>query len=387
MLRTPIKSPWNVVSMVCLESAILDAPSLFTSTLIYEKTNELVRMIDVDPDCPYVLIDDHFDYWRNDHFTDPSMKFSNLQQTNPSSMRSVMTQTINTAMTDIDNVAKFLCRFIFETKAFRCYIGPYYLNDIKQITYVKLPGDIQPCYIEWQTSPQGTYLGGYLGEAAATPLSYENPGTWTKVSAKLKAFDSPVFTLVPLPILSGYINSIGDEVSKVQHNTDPDNSWSFGCSYRLAGKWLKLFGINPFQYTDVNTDGKYLLVSETNPLICKLQNEGYNMLYLHSNFGKSVSAASSTLDNNYIVPTNILWPIQIVSNPSQKTYFVNYNTAGKVSYFMPIMEEIEVYFTDEWGDRLTDYIDFQLVLTFDFAPPEPLPEPNTIKRARRELNM
>ena len=111
------------------------------------------------------------------------------------------------------------------------------------------------------------------------------------------------------------------------------------------------------------------------------------MLYVHSNFGKSVSAASSALDNNYIVPTNILWPIQIVSNPGQKTYFVNYNTAGKVSYFMPIMEEIEIYFTDEWGDRLTDYIDCQLVLTFDFAPAEPLPEPNTIKRARRELNM
>ena len=122
-------------------------------------------------------------------------------------------------------------------------------------------------------------------------------------------------------------------------------------------------------------------------MVCRLQNEGYNMLYLHSNFIKSVSAASSSVDNNYIVPTNILWPIQIVSNPGQKTYFVNYNTAGKVSYFMPIMEEIEIYFTDEWGDRLTDYIDCQLVLTFDFAPPEPLPEPNTIKRARRELNM
>ena len=66
---------------------------------------------------------------------------------------------------------------------------------------------------------------------------------------------------------------------------------------------------------------------------------------------------------------------------------INYNTAGKVTYFMPILEEIEIYFTDEWGDRIVDYIDFQMVLTFDFAPPEPLPEPNTIKRARRELNL
>ena len=58
------------------------------------------------------------------------------------------------------------------------------------------------------------------------------------------------------------------------------------------------------------------------------------------------------------------------------------NTAGKVSYFMPIMEEIEIYFTDIWGDLITDVIEFQIVLTFDFAPPDPLPEPETIKRAR-----
>ena len=54
------------------------------------------------------------------------------------------------------------------------------------------------------------------------------------------------------------------------------------------------------------------------------------------------------------------------------------NTAGKVSYFMPILEEIEIYFTDVWGDLITDAIDFQIVLTFDFALPDPFPEPETI---------
>ena len=43
------------------------------------------------------------------------------------------------------------------------------------------------------------------------------------------------------------------------------------------------------------------------------------------------------------------------------------NTAGKVSYFMPIMEEIEIYFTDEWCDMVTDEIDFQIMLTFKRA--------------------
>ena len=81
----------------------------------------------------------------------------------------------------------------------------------------------------------------------------------------------------------------------------------------------------------------------------------YVMLYVYSNFEKkSVSVVSSALGNNYIVPTNIHWPIQIISNSLQKTYFVNYNNAGKVSYFMPII--------------IIKYIDFQETLTIDFAP-------------------
>ena len=47
LLRTPIKSPWNVVSMVCLESAILDAPSLFTDSLIDDPSNALVRLVHI----------------------------------------------------------------------------------------------------------------------------------------------------------------------------------------------------------------------------------------------------------------------------------------------------------------------------------------------------
>ena len=384
MLRTPIKAPWNVVSMVCLESAILDAPSLFTQSLIEDPSNALIRIIHVDP-AVAAFTEDRLDYWS----TDQSMVATasqTFQQTNSKTIKDLFIKTIHTAMSDVDQVAKFLCEFIYNTRAFRCYIGPYYKIG-NTINYIKLPGDLEPCYIEHRTSSTGPYLGGYLGEAYNAGLSYENPATWQKVSAKLKCFDSIIFTLVPLPALDGYMDVAGHQVSFIQHQLHPDQSWAFTCSYRLAGKWLKLFGFNPFQYTDVDESGKYLLCSASEPLTCRLQNEGYNMLYLHSNFGKSVSAASSALDNNYIVPTNILWPIQIVSNPGQKTYFVNYNTAGKVSYFMPIMEEIEIYFTDEWGDRLTDYIDCQLVLTFDFAPPEPLPEPNTIKRARRELNM
>ena len=52
---------------------------------------------------------------------------------------------------------------------------------------------------------------------------------------------------------------------------------------------------------------------------------------------------------------------------------------------MHIMEDIEVYFTDDWGDIITRVFDWQIMLTFDFVLPDwyPLnfPEPGTIKRA------
>ena len=252
------------------------------------------------------------------------------------------------------------------------------------------PGDIAACYIEYSKNDTQSYLGGYLGGFVnPKDTGVNNVVTVQELSTRLKTLSALTFTLVPLPSLIAtykFPPSRAVDPATGQHEYE-GGTYEFVSSFRLAGKWLKLFGINPHKYTDIYKEGKYINISALQPLMCKLQNDGYNMLYLHSNFAKSVSAASTDLDNNYIVPTNILWPIQIVSNPNEKTYFVNYNTAGKVSYFMPIMEEIEVYFTDEWGDRLTDYIDFQLVLTFDFAPPEPLPEPNTIKRARRELNM
>ena len=69
-------------------------------------------------------------------------------------------------------------------------------------------------------------------------------------------------------------------------------------------------------------------------------------------------------------------------NAGGTAVITNMNTAGKISYFMPILEEIEIYFTDIWGDLITGAIDFQIVLTFDFALPDPFSEPQTIKRAR-----
>ena len=61
MLRTPIKSPLNVVSMVCLESAILQAPSMFTPNIMDDVTNQFKRYIDISPSAG--TEDNIQDYW------------------------------------------------------------------------------------------------------------------------------------------------------------------------------------------------------------------------------------------------------------------------------------------------------------------------------------
>ena len=47
MLRTPIKAPWNVVSMVCLESTILEAPSMISHSLLDDPSNQLTKYVSV----------------------------------------------------------------------------------------------------------------------------------------------------------------------------------------------------------------------------------------------------------------------------------------------------------------------------------------------------
>ena len=62
---------------------------------------------------------------------------------------------------------------------------------------------------------------------------------------------------------------------------------------------------------------------------------------------------------------------------------INIHTAFAKS----VLDFSNISLMNEWGDRIIDQLYFQMVLTFDFATPEPFPEPPTTKRARREFNL
>ena len=60
---------------------------------------------------------------------------------------------------------------------------------------------------------------------------------------------------------------------------------------------------------------------------------------------------------------------------------------GKIPFNMPILDEIEVYFTDKYGNIIDDIREFTCILTFDFSERLPTKEAMTTKRARRTLAM
>ena len=97
-------------------------------------------------------------------------------------MKQILRNTINLSMTHVDQVASFLCEFIFKTKAFRCYLGGYY-KDGNTITYITQSGDVQPCYIEWSKDSVGDFLGGYHGGYSVLSITATHHVTVEMLSA------------------------------------------------------------------------------------------------------------------------------------------------------------------------------------------------------------
>ena len=204
IFRTPIKAPWNVVSMVCLESAILQAPSMFTPNIINDESNQFKRYIDISPDAG--TTSNIQDYWSTKNAT--LVDGTTNAQTNTRPIKDILQHTINANMSLIDLVAKFFCEFIFQTKAFRLYLGPYTLDSEGSPVYTTYPGDARPAYINWTMDDDGNeYLEGYVAEDGPYPGSIDNPIIWPMLSMKLQRNQTRTCTLVPLSRLNGIMLS------------------------------------------------------------------------------------------------------------------------------------------------------------------------------------
>ena len=231
--------------------------------------------------------------------------------------------------------------------------------------FTNLAYNIPGCYftLPYYVNVNGIFNTFYYD---ATQQAYHVGHTFAAATA------NPQLTALQLAgILSDYLRNL--------------NTYSFsitsrvaGVRYGFAGEWVKLFGQTPL-YKDQGQS--YYCDTETSWVVT-LNTTGYRYLNLHTNFARAVYTSN---DEGVIAPTDVLWCIPIRSDPGETTYYDNVNTAGKIPYNTNIIETIEVYFTDEWGDWVTDMEEFTITITFDFSPKQQLTQAPTIKQARRNL--
>jgi len=325
------------VSMVCLESYTILPPSMFTHTLMHDGSNFFQRRTFAAGSAAVATQD----YWTGTGAANANTQgvaggSSWADATNLRDIRGLMTRLEFVDMTNMDNVAQFLYDFILQTRAFA-------------ITFGCLPGNGDVVNtIFWETNVVNNIT---IGRVQAPYQLYNTSGiAWG--TANTYASFTPTLLAARLKLM----NQINFTIRSVA-SLDANGGTS---EFRLGGKWLKAVHQNPDE-KDVGVVGQYVSFSsaaDSPTLTLQYGHDGYNNLCIHTSFAKSVYTCPSGLSQRTVAPTNILWAVQIISSPYQRTYFTNMNTAGKVSYCMPIMEEIEIYFTDEWGDIVTDEIDF-----------------------------
>lgn len=144
-------------------------------------------------------------------------------------------------------------------------------------------------------------------------------------------------------------------------------------SIKITGPILKFFG----WYDESGVE-----IAANTAKIAVLQNKGYDFLNIHTNLGRSVMNGDK--NDNQIKRGNILWTLPMTSLPSETLLFTNYNNGGKLPYQDEMVEEIYIYFTDIWGDRVP-VSKFSMVLLFDAHEIETATPGPTIKRARTQM--
>ena len=86
-----------------------------------------------------------------------------------------------------------------------------------------------------------------------------------------------------------------------------------------------------------------------------------------------------------LAPSDIIWTILCPQDPGQFMFYSNFLSEGKIPFHNPIMETVDLYFTDEDNDPVLSMEEWTVILTFDYLPQEARQEALTSKRARRTL--
>lgn len=166
---------------------------------------------------------------------------------------------------------------------------------------------------------------------------------------------------------STYLSATIDDVTEYTEDTNFENV------IVLSGKLLKIFNwYNPTSSTTVTLNN-----GETKTAVMKA--EGYNVLNMHSNFTRAHYNTVSGSES--MKRSDVLYSFPVTGTVGSDV-FAEPNHTG-LPFQDDLIEEIYIYFTDTFGDRVT--VDFyQLVLAMTTEEQTQIEEPKP-KKPRLEL--
>ena len=141
---------------------------------------------------------------------------------------------------------------------------------------------------------------------------------------------------------------------------------------RMTGNLLKMFKVSP--YSSITLIGANATVD------CVLANHGVNILKVHSNIGRSIM--TSTASQPGLSQSNTLWVVNATSESNTLAWYTSQGIMNACPYITSTIDEINVYFTDEWNTKLTEMNNFTLMLSFDYKEKESTKSVNSLKRSR-----
>jgi len=151
MLRTPIISPMNVVSMVNLESCVLQTPTYFSTSVLGSNHNAF--------DVYNAAGTWQYSVW--DTFKDGT----HTVQSNTQSLNTLLKKCVDIDMTNKTNLANFFCDFVTSMQLFKITFGN---------TSFPNQATTAPFFIQYGAPTGGNSVYGYTGGAGEVAAGTSN---------------------------------------------------------------------------------------------------------------------------------------------------------------------------------------------------------------------
>jgi hypothetical protein len=139
----------------------------------------------------------------------------------------------------------------------------------------------------------------------------------------------------------------------------------------MTGLFVKMFNLNPEKTYTVNAGASIDVTLAIN---------GVQMLKLHSNIGRSTM--NSTFNQVGLTQSNVLWVVNASENANSNSWYYNNGLGASSPFILSSIDEIQLYFTDEWNTKIVTMTDWTVILSFDFKDKEQQKSTSSLKRGR-----